>query len=549
MTFRIDERPVAVVGAGPTGLTVASLLARYGIPTLLIERNRSTVEEPRAVSIDDEALRTMQAIGIVDQILPDLVLGYGSRYYSAAGKCFLRVEPTTREYGYPRRNAFHQPVLEAKLRDHLLTLNNVQVCFGSEVIGFRQENNCVSLHVRGANGVASTVSCAYLVGCDGAKSLIRQTLGIELTGSTFRERWLIVDLESTKDLSRHTKVFCDPARSCISLPGPVGTRRFEFMLQQEESEEEALATKNIVRLLGRYSNDDMCPIRRKAVYTFHARIAKRWRQGRVFLAGDAAHLSPPFAGQGMNSGIRDAHNLAWKLAAVLRGHLGPSLLDTYELERRDHASQMIRLATRMGHVMMPRNRLGALVMQTAFKSLSHFRGAHNYFAEMKYKPKPHFRNGFFVKPYPLMANKLLGRLFPQPTIQMPSRGSTLLDDVLGDGFTLLAPPGTAAQLFQQIPINLASSLPIARVAVTSPVDLSEVPDGVLKVVDAEGELSRQLDGMPPGLYLLRPDHYVAAFLSEGRIAAAFKQLQDLIASTKSTESFASPNYELEEQNR
>ena len=183
-------------------------------------------------------------------------------------------------------------------------------------------------------------------------------------GSTFRERWLIIDLEQTTDPTRDTKVYCNVARPCLSLPGPNGTRRFELMLHDGEQDADVLAADNVSALLRLYGNDDKAVLRRKVVYTFHARMADRWRADRVFLAGDAAHLTPPFAGQGMNSGVRDAHNLAWKLAAVVSGRLGDRLLDTYEVERRDHAAEMIQLAIRMGYVMMPRGRLQGFAVRT-----------------------------------------------------------------------------------------------------------------------------------------------------------------------------------------
>lgn len=536
MTPLRRDWPVVVVGAGPTGLTLASLLARYDIQVLLIERNATTVQEPRAVSIDDEALRTMQAAGLVDAVLAEVVLGYGSHYFSSAGRCFLRVNPTTVEYGYPRRNAFRQPVLEAQLRAHVARQAAAEIRFGCELIGFAQTGYEVTLRVRAADGSESEIGCRYLVGCDGAKSLIRQSLGIALQGSTFRERWLIVDLEETNDPTRDTKVFCNPARPAISLPGPARTRRFEFMLRDDETDAQALEPANISSLLRLYGKDDACPIRRKAVYTFHARLAERWNEGRVFLAGDAAHLTPPFAGQGMNSGIRDAHNLAWKLAAVVQGRLGPRLLRTYELERRDHAWNMIQLAMRMGHVMMPRTRAAALAMDLGFRLLGLFPTARDYFAQMKYKPKPRFHEGF-VLPSGRIARKhaMVGMLFPQPRVETPESHHILLDEVLGQNFALVAPPGTDAALIEQLPADLSAPLAIRRLAVLRADEAFSGRTSAACVRDSTGALARMLDGHPPGLLLLRPDHYVAAFLPAEDITAAAHEIRMLLAQTWSKE--------------
>src|ERR1700739_4220132 len=361
--------PVIVVGAGPTGLTLAGLLARYGVDVLVIERNPSTVQEPRAVSIDDESLRIMQSVGVINQLVPNLVLGYGWEYFAPGGRPFLKVKPSTLEYGFPRRNAFRQPVLEQILRGNLDRLGHAETLFETEFVEFSQDKDGVALRVR-RGGATIDLTCDYLAGCDGSRSLVRQSLGIDITGSTFKERWLIVDLAKTTDPTRDTKLYCAPARPCLSLPGPNGTRRFEFMLHDGEQDADVLAPDNVAALLRRHGTDDTSVLARKVVYTFHARLAERWRAGRVFLAGDAAHLMPPFAGQGMNSGVRDAHNLAWKLAAVVAGRLGGSVLDTEETERRDHAAAMTQLAIRMGRVMMPRNRPAAIAMQMFFRALA-----------------------------------------------------------------------------------------------------------------------------------------------------------------------------------
>jgi 3-(3-hydroxy-phenyl)propionate hydroxylase len=526
--------PVIIAGAGPTGLTLAGLLARYGIDVLIIERNAGTVGEPRAVSIDDESLRTMQAVGVINELVPNIVLGYGSEYFSPAGRRFLKVKPTTLEYGFPRRNAFRQPVLERMLRENLGRYANATTFFETELLEFSQAGQAVCLRVQ-KSGAPLDLSCDYLVGCDGSRSLVRTRLGIEMHGSTFRERWLILDLEQTTDPTRDTKVYCNPARPCLSLPGPSGTRRFEFMLHDGEEDEAVLAPAHVDKLLRLYGTDDKALLKRKVVYTFHARMADRWRAGRVFLAGDAAHLMPPFAGQGMNSGVRDAHNLAWKLAAVVTGRPGEGVIDTYESERRDHAAAMTQLAIRMGRVMMPRNRFAALAMQTFFRALALYPAARAYFAEMKYKPKPRFHRGFLALEKSASKDSLVGRLFPQALV-MTGAGVCLLDDALGDGFVLLAPPGIPAQTLDSIPPDAKTTLALRAVAVLDKEDASAVAPPAMAVRDFRGELAQLLAGQPPGLYLLRPDRYVAAFFPATDVSTAGAAIERLVRSTATTPS-------------
>ena len=239
---------------------------------------------------------------------------------------FLKVKPSTLEYGYPRRNAFRQPILERLLRDNLSRFSNVTVLFETELVGFAQSEKGVDLDLR-SSAAPLPVSCDYLIACDGSRSFVRQTLGVDLQGSTFKERWLIIDLEGTTDRTHDTKVYCNPAQPCLSLPGPNGTRRFEYMLREGEADDDVLAQERVAALLRLYGNDDQATLRRKVSIHFTPAWPSAGASAEIVLAGDAAHLMPPFAGQGMNSGVRDAHNLAWKIAAVVSGYLGSDLLD------------------------------------------------------------------------------------------------------------------------------------------------------------------------------------------------------------------------------
>ena len=525
--------PVVIAGAGPTGLILANLLGAEGVRTLLVERNATTVDEPRAVSIDDEALRTLQAAGLAERVLPTIVPGYGYRYLSPSGRCFLSVTPSRAPYGYPRRSAFRQPVLERLLYLGLARFAHVETRFAHTLEAFSQDERGVALRLRGADGRPAGVECEYLVGCDGASSTVRHLLGLPLEGSSFSERWLIIDLEQSDVDSPHTLVFCDPARPGIALPGPDRTRRFEFKLHPREREEDLLDRAAVRRLLARHGADPRSIVRRTAVYQFHARVAARWMAGRVFLAGDAAHLSPPFAGQGMNSGIRDAHNLAWKLAAVLRGQLGSGLLETYEAERRPHVRDMLRLALRMGRIMAPRSRTEAAAVALALRVAGLSRPVRDYLTEMRWRPPPKFRSGFFVPDGRGTRRTLVGRLMPQPRVATYDGKTVLLDTVTGNRFAVLAWTARPREAFAQLAADAVwDRLNAKRIAALPAGSRAAGVDGVDVVYDLDGGVAAALARYPEHVVLLRPDHYVAACFPVADLARAPRAIGALLSHTR-----------------
>jgi 3-(3-hydroxy-phenyl)propionate hydroxylase len=431
MTQSEYDADILVVGAGPTGLLLSNLLGSMGVKTLLLERNTSTVQEPRAVSIDDESMRALQAAGLAPDVAAITAKGYGSLYMGPDGAQFAEVKPFVKEYGFDKRNAFEQPEFEATLREALLRHASVKAKFGVTLLSFVQSEDRVVAKVEEA-GQERDVTVRYMVAADGGRSQTRKALGFPMEGSTFEEPWLIVDLLTTKNRCFHTEVFCDPKRSAITLPGPGGIRRYEFKLNKGETAEEAEEESFARKLLADTGPDRDEPIRRQKVYTFHARIAQKWRHGRVFLAGDAAHLTPPFAGQGMNSGLRDAHNLAWKLAEALHMENPDDLLDSYQIERKPHAWSMIDLALKMGKVMMPESALRGMMIRTGFRLLGLYGPARDYVAQMKYKPKPKFSEGLIRPVQTRCGAEVIGRMIPQPVVISPVRDEGLLDSFLPD---------------------------------------------------------------------------------------------------------------------
>lgn len=513
---------VGIVGAGPTGLMLANLLGKAGVKTLLVEANAATVGEPRAVSIDDESLRVVNEIDLLDKVGAELVSGYGSEYLGPDGRVFLKVKPQARPYGHPRRNAFRQPIFEAQLREGLQRFAAIETRFRCKVESFVERGEGILLTLHDLDGGADErdeVVVDYLVGCDGSWSPTREALGYTLAGSSLDERWLIIDLEDSPNPSPETIVYCDPRRPGIMLPGPRDTRRYEFKLLPGETDATILADDMVAHLLETHDPVPGSRIIRKTVYHFHARIADHWGRGRVWLAGDAAHLMPPFAGQGMNGGIRDAANLAWKLAAVAGGRLGPRLLETYERERRGHVAQMIRLAIRMGTIFGPKSAGQGLAIRTAFRALKLWPAAKTYFAEMKYKPAPRFDDGFLLADQ-LTRDGLVGRMLPQPPLP-DSYGGATLDRLLGPGFALLGVDVDPAAVRS---VTLGAGMD-ALCETRIPLTTRDLP-----------VFSRHADTM----LLVRPDRYVMAQFSPDEAASVASRLERLVEATGPARSGGEP---------
>uniref|UniRef100_UPI001C692662 bifunctional 3-(3-hydroxy-phenyl)propionate/3-hydroxycinnamic acid hydroxylase n=1 Tax=Pseudonocardia pini TaxID=2758030 RepID=UPI001C692662 len=389
------ETDVAVVGAGPCGTTLATLLGRAGVRTVVLDREPAVTPYPRAVAIDDESLRTLQTAGVLADVLPDLIRNVPIRYHSSTGRVLAHVGPSGRPYGHPRRNLFLQPLLERTLRAGLDRFPHVTLHTGTEVTDVDAGADGVRLEAKSGEGLVE-VRARYAVGADGGRSLVRQALGIALEGSTAPSRWLVVDVAGDTLDAPYSAVHCDPDRPTMTIPLPYAHRRFEFKLLPGEEDEQAASEGFVAGLLRRFYPDALPEVQGRRVYWHHSRIAATFGAGPVFLAGDAAHLQPPFFGQGMNSGIRDATNLAWKLAAVTAGRAGPALLDTYDAERRGHATAMVSFATRVGAMYQPRSRRTEIVRDGFFRAVQRIPGARDYILQMRYKPAPRYGAGAVV---------------------------------------------------------------------------------------------------------------------------------------------------------
>ncbi|PKV90036.1 bifunctional 3-(3-hydroxy-phenyl)propionate/3-hydroxycinnamic acid hydroxylase [Streptomyces sp. TLI_146] len=355
-----DTIPVAVIGAGPTGLTAATLLGQYGIETLVLDRWQSVYPLPRAVHLDDEIYRLLTRLGIARQFATISRPAHGLRLLDRD----LRVLAEFRRgadlgrHGHPEANMFDQPQLEALLRANLERHPAVTLRGNVDVTAVEQSGGGpvrVRLTDR-STSETSTVTARYVLGCDGANSLTRSTVGATMHDLAFAQRWLVVDVATDADLHQWDGVHqvCDPVRAATYMRISERRYRWEFQLLPGESADDYPDMTRLHPLIRPWTGDvpaDELEIMRMAEYTFRAQIADHWRERRVFLLGDAAHLTPPFIGQGMGAGLRDAANLTWKLAAVLDGRLPEQVLDSYEAERKPHTRAMITLAKLVGTAM------------------------------------------------------------------------------------------------------------------------------------------------------------------------------------------------------
>ena len=463
---------VALVGLGPAGATLANLLGQRGLSVLALDREADIYRLPRAIHFDAECMRVFQTVGIADRLAPDLVVAPGMKFVGADGQLLLDWQRPTAvgPHGWHASYRFHQPTLETALREQLTQWQTVDVRLRHDVFAIEPGDDDVGLRLENlATGRLLQTRARYVVGCDGARSTVRRFMGTELDDLHSHERWLVVDLVlhgERPDLGDHSVQYCDPARPATYVRGPGRRRRWELMLLPGEDSAEMARPETVWSLLSRWIGPDEAVLERPAAYTFHSVVARGWRRERLLIAGDAAHQTPPFMGQGMCAGIRDAFNLAWKLAAVLKDQLPSDLLDTYESERSPHVREFIETAVRLGGV-----------IQATDPEVARERDARMAASPLVIKtPQPALGPGWHA------GGAVAGRVAPQPLLDDGRR----FDDGLGDRFALVATPEALRTCTAQASERLV---------------LREAGDGAVKqwLHDAGCEA-----------LLLRPDRHIAA---------------------------------------
>ena len=378
----------------------------------MLERNEGLIGLPRAIAYDAETLRLFAQIGLFDSIADGLIQDPRVVYLNARGAKLMEINPPRSAYGPSPLGTFYQPSFERALLDGLKRFASARVLFRHRVTGLAQDPCGVDLAVDSPNGSRS-LRARYVVACDGGTSPTRDAISARLIGSTYVERWLVVDARIENHGVDTITFFCDPRRPAVQLPA-VGSRvRWEFMQVVGEISGNTDARRYAPIATRPFIDVSKVEIERRVLYAFHARVADRWRNERVLLAGDAAHLMPPFAGQGMNSGMKDAVNLGWKLAAVVAGNAGAGILDSYEIERAPSVRAIVNLSRRLGAVIMPTNRWIAGARDVAFACLNQSRSFRSFILRGGVLPPPHIGRSALTGDG---RDALVGQMMPQPEV-------------------------------------------------------------------------------------------------------------------------------------
>jgi 3-(3-hydroxy-phenyl)propionate hydroxylase len=497
---------VAIIGYGPTGETAALLLGQLGVRTIVLERDHDPYAHARAVAVDDEVLRIWQRVGLAERLEADMRLDVHARWKTPAGGITFETHPTQADYGHAPLAMIYQPAMDAVLREAVGGYESIDVCLGEEVTGIDQDADGVRLSARAADGGERTVSARYVLACDGGSSGTRDALGIRLTGATYEEPWVVIDAKVKRWWPEHAVLtfWADRDRPAVDIPTALGHHRWEFPLREGESREDAESEEFLWRFLRTHEvTPEHVEILRHVVYVHHLRRAEHWRKGRVLLLGDAAHMTPPWAGQGMCAGVRDAGNLTWKVATVLRGEAPESLLDTYQTEREPHVHEMQQVARFLGWLIGARNPLVAGARDAGFGVLHRLPFVRGWVRELSFRRKPRLDGGFLARH--ATRTNAIGRLLPQPRVAKIDGSVQLLDDVLGPGFAVL---GLDADPRETLPPDVVAAWEelAPRWLTVRPVE--NPLGGEDEIADVEGTLVAAMRRHGATYLVVRPDRYV-----------------------------------------
>ena len=489
------EYDLIIVGFGPTGATLANIMGQYGWRVAVIEKEPEIYPFPRAVHADDETLRVFQSIGLLQELLPQVTFFTNMQMASKIGHPLLNIQVGAKmgDFSLGTDCFFYQPILEQILRKGCKRFANIDIFLGWKAENIYQSSQKIELTISQQNHTKK-LHTKYLVGCDGANSFVRDFLNTEFENFNFRQKWMVLDTfwkeTPPKNWPAIHQQICDPKQPISFIPGVNKHYRWEFMLKPERLHQSTERLANDFIDLIKVKNQ--VKIVRQAVYTFEAKIAKKWRKQNVFIAGDAAHLSPPFLGQGMCSGIRDVFNLGWKLHFVLNKQLPPSILNTYQTERYPHTKTLIKGAIAMGKLVQLQNTMLVTIRNKLLQAVGHIPPLLSFIKNQIAKKQP-LRNGFLAN----SSHKLIGSLFIQPQVIF-QKSVVLLDYALGSGFTLLAFSPKATDGLE----SLSESISIRIFHINFEKDFGYT------IHDHEGKLLKWSKKYQVAFVILRPDQHI-----------------------------------------
>ncbi|MED1792752.1 bifunctional 3-(3-hydroxy-phenyl)propionate/3-hydroxycinnamic acid hydroxylase [Brevibacillus nitrificans] len=514
---------VIISGCGPAGVIAANLLGMQGISTVVFDREKDIFPLPRAVVIDDDIARIIQSAGLIDKVLAVSPSSKGYKFLDQSGNPmfgFKRSGGYTKN-GYTATLSIRQPEIEASLRQGLDRFPHVNLHTEHQVEGVVQDEKGVTVTVRDLQrNTLKEVEGKYLLAAEGARSIVRKQLGIELHDYQYDHLWLIVDVLAKEelDLPEMNLQYCNPDRPTTYIYHGKGQYRWEIMLKPGESAETVNREEVIKQLISPWVDPAKVEIERTAVYKFHALLAKEWRKGRVFLLGDTAHQMPPFLGQGLSSGMRDAHNLVWKLSMVLKGQADEKILDTYQTERYPHVAGIIEKAVKLGKIIQISDQKLADLRDELFRNLHDFPNVSEALHGLERSSFPIGKGVHDAK-----ASVSTGMLFIQPQVEKKDGEMVLFDEVACSRFILLG--------IKRDPLAAAESVDcteLARLSVKSimVVESDEAASGEVKahpetgvIVDREGKIAAWCHEHEVDYVLLRPDRYVFGACRAGELNA------------------------------
>jgi len=539
---------IAIIGYGPVGAVAAILLGQNDLRVLVIEKEQDVYSLPRAIALDNEVMRILQRLGITEELLQDFVSSTRYEFVDRHRRMLFAIQRELRDSVdfWGQTFLFRQPELERVLRRRVGDFPNVEVHTGEEFLGLTQEDERVDIKTD-----AGCYAAKYVLGCDGARSSVRETCQIPLKElATYSEPWLIVDAKLKEDAQvvENMQQLCHPYRAVSYIPR-YGTkdRRWEFQLRQGESAESIRQTETIYQLISPWISREKVAIERTAIYTFRALEAAAWRRGRVFLLGDAAHMMPPFLGQGLSSGTRDAANLCWKISSVLQGTVHASILETYELERKEHVRVITYLAIAFGRIIMGKHfvqiRDGLFALANSLPML-----------------KKRMRNLSFDLPRmpdristKKMGNPYSGRRILQSAVRYKG-DVVLLDDIIGTGFAIVGLGENPKKWLETCVLKKWEQFGTAFVEVLLPDEKTEKSDvdiagagrreedGVVVVTDIHGELDSFFKMLDAKCLIVRPDKYILGKVGPtGDFVKTLTRQLEQGATYPSTDSIARPN--------